>query len=158
MRMVHFVAAAAFLVACHGAAQAIPIGIVDAGFEDPPTSTSSIGAVSGWTISGSGAGVWNIGASPLGFWTVGATQGNQVAFVGREAPSGTPASIATEMPPLRAEIPEKRSDRARRDSVEANGRFINHLPGCRQGMILTPLAAWLLLPDSRAFGLETFWL
>ncbi len=94
MRMVRFVAAAAFLVACHGTAQAIPIGIVDAGFEDPPTSTSSIGAVSGWTISGSGAGVWNIGASPLGFWTVGATQGNQVAFVGREAPSGTPASIS----------------------------------------------------------------
>ena len=50
------------------------------------------------------------------------------------------------------------SDRARRDSVEANGRFINHLPGCRQVTILTPLAARLLLPDSRAFGLETFWL
>ena len=42
--------------------------------------------------------------------------------------------------------------------MEANGRFINHLPGCRQVTILTPLAARLLLPDSRAFGLGTFWL
>ena len=42
--------------------------------------------------------------------------------------------------------------------MEANGHFINHLPGCRQGTILAPLAARRLLPGSRATGLETFWL
>ena len=39
--------------------------------------------------------------------------------------------------------------------MEANGRFINRLPGYRQGMILAPLSAWLLLPGSGAFGLRT---
>ena len=43
--------------------------------------------------------------------------------------------------------------------MEAIGLFINHSPGCRQAMILAPKqAAWLLLPGSGAFGLETFWL
>ena len=42
--------------------------------------------------------------------------------------------------------------------MEANGHFISHLPGCRQGTILAPLAAGRLLPGSRATGLETFWL
>ena len=43
--------------------------------------------------------------------------------------------------------------------MEAIGIFINQSPGCRQGMILAPMpAAWLLLPGSGAFGLETFWL
>ena len=37
--------------------------------------------------------------------------------------------------------------------------FIDQSPACRQGMILVPKpAAWLLLPGSGAFGLETFWL
>ena len=43
--------------------------------------------------------------------------------------------------------------------MEAIVVFINQSPGCRQGMILAPKqAAWLLLPGSGAFGLETFWL
>ena len=42
--------------------------------------------------------------------------------------------------------------------MEASGVFINQSPGCCQGMILAPKpAAWLLLPGSGAFGLETFW-
>ena len=42
--------------------------------------------------------------------------------------------------------------------MEAIRVFINQLPGCRQGTILEPKpAAWLLLPGSGAFGLETFW-
>ena len=37
--------------------------------------------------------------------------------------------------------------------------FVNQSPDRRQGMILAPkLVAWLPLPCSRAFGLETFWL
>ena len=36
---------------------------------------------------------------------------------------------------------------------------INQSRSCRQDMILAPkLAAWLLLPGSGAFCLETFWL
>ena len=43
--------------------------------------------------------------------------------------------------------------------MEAIRVFINQSPGCRQGKILAPKpAAWLLLPGSGAFGLETFWL
>ena len=43
--------------------------------------------------------------------------------------------------------------------MEAIGIFINKSPGCRQGMILAQKsAAWLLLPGSGAFGLESFWL
>ena len=43
--------------------------------------------------------------------------------------------------------------------MEAIGIVINQSPGCRRGMILAPEpAAWLLLPGSGAFGLETFWL
>ena len=43
--------------------------------------------------------------------------------------------------------------------MEAIGIFINQSPGCRQEVILAPKpAAWLLLPGSGAFGLETFWL
>ena len=60
-----------------------------------------------------------------------------------------PGCVRSSLPRLRWSRPCV-SDRARRDSVEANGRCINHLPGCRQGMILAPLAARLLLPDSRA--------
>ena len=41
--------------------------------------------------------------------------------------------------------------------MEAIGIFINQSPGCRQGTILAPKpAAWLLLPGSGTFGLETF--
>ena len=43
--------------------------------------------------------------------------------------------------------------------MEPIGIFINQSPGCRPCMILEPKpAAWLLLPGSGAFGLETFWL
>ena len=48
----------------------------------------------------------------------------------------------------------------RRNSVEAKGNLLTISPGCRrQGTILAPLAAELLLlgPGSGAFGLETFW-
>ena len=38
-------------------------------------------------------------------------------------------------------------------------RIFNQSPCCSQGTILPPKpAAWLLLPCSGAFGLETFWL
>ena len=48
---------------------------------------------------------------------------------------------------------------SRRGAMEAIGIVINQSPGCRRGMILAPEpAAWLLLPGSGAFGLETFWL
>ena len=41
----------------------------------------------------------------------------------------------------------------------AIGTFLNQSPGYRQGMILGPRpAAWLLMPSSGGFGLETFWL
>ena len=43
--------------------------------------------------------------------------------------------------------------------MEVIGIFINHSPGCSQGMVLAPKpAAWLQLPGSGAFGLETIWL
>jgi hypothetical protein len=38
----------------------------------------------------------------------------------------------------------------RRNAVEAIGRFINQSPGCRQGTILAPVAAWQPLPGSWA--------
>jgi hypothetical protein len=37
-----------------------------------------------------------------------------------------------------------------RSAVEAIGRFINQSPGCRQGTILAPVAAWQLLPSRGA--------
>ena len=43
--------------------------------------------------------------------------------------------------------------------MEAIWIFIIQSPGCHQGMILAlKPAAWLLLPGSGAFGLQTFWL
>ena len=48
---------------------------------------------------------------------------------------------------------------SRRGAMEMIGVFFNQSPGCRQGIILAPKpVAWLLLPGSGAFGLETFWL
>ena len=41
--------------------------------------------------------------------------------------------------------------------MEAKGNLLTISPGCRQGTILAPLAAELLLLGSGAFGLETFW-
>ena len=41
--------------------------------------------------------------------------------------------------------------------MEAKGNLLTVSPGCRQGVILAPLAAGLLLPGSRTFGLDTFW-
>jgi hypothetical protein len=38
----------------------------------------------------------------------------------------------------------------RRCAVEAIGRLINQSPGCRQGTILAPVAAWQPLPGSGA--------
>jgi hypothetical protein len=38
----------------------------------------------------------------------------------------------------------------RGSAVEAIGRFINQSPGCRQGRILAPVAAWQPLPRSGA--------
>ena len=35
--------------------------------------------------------------------------------------------------------------------MEANGRFINHSPGCRQGTILAPVAAWHFCPAAGPF-------
>ena len=57
--------------------------------------------------------------------------------------------------------PAHKSGSERRSAVEANGRFINHSPGWRQGTILAPVAAWQLLPGSGAvsalghFGTKT---
>ena len=65
--------------------------IVNAGFESPPTTTFNAGPITGWTISGSGAGVWNINNDPLGFWNVHAPEGNQIAFV---SPSDNPGPAA----------------------------------------------------------------
>lgn len=78
-------------------AEAVPIAIKNSGFENPPTSSFIPGAITGWTIAGSGAGVWNINpvsGNPLGFWTTPAPEGNQIGFVAREIPTPGPASIA----------------------------------------------------------------
>jgi PEP-CTERM motif len=75
------------------AMRATTIFIADAGFEDPTTDVSTAGSITGWTITGSGAGVWNLHDHPTGFWGVDAPEGKQIAFVGRESPAG-PASIS----------------------------------------------------------------
>src|SRR5689334_13922254 len=63
------------------------------GFESPQTTTFNEGPITGWTISGTGAGVWNINAEPLGFWNVPAPEGNQIAYVSPADNSG-PAAIS----------------------------------------------------------------
>lgn len=70
------------------------IPITNPGFEDPPDAVFNTGPITGWTISGSGAGVWNINAAPLGFWDVGAPEGKQIAFVARETEPGVAATIS----------------------------------------------------------------
>jgi hypothetical protein len=75
-------------------AQADPIPITNPGFEDPAVSTLNNGPITGWTITGNGAGVWNINNSPLGFWTVPAPEGNQIAYVSGNLPPFSSASIS----------------------------------------------------------------
>lgn len=86
--------AVALMMGAQVSAWATPIFITNAGFEDPPTSGVNVGLFTGWNATGSGAGVWNINAAPLGYWNTSAPEGNQIAYVGRENPSGTPASIS----------------------------------------------------------------
>src|SRR3990172_1766088 len=75
-----------------GPGQASAVLITSPGFEDPVASAvCCINTVTGWSISGSGAGVWNINDFPLGFWTVSAPQGKQIAFV---SPAPNPGSFA----------------------------------------------------------------
>src|SRR4051794_10829856 len=87
-------AALALLVGGVGEAKASFLTITNAGFEDPPISTYNNGPITGWTISGRGAGVWNINADPLGFWNVPAPEGNQIAFVSTASAPGSLASIS----------------------------------------------------------------
>jgi hypothetical protein len=75
-------------------ADAGPIGIVNAGFETPATTGFNVGPFAGWTLNGSGGGVWNINAASQGYWMALAPEGQQVAFVGRDQPTGMPASIS----------------------------------------------------------------
>lgn len=75
-------------------AQAGLIPIINAGFEDPPTTTFNNGLITGWTISGSGAGVWNINDAPLGFWDITAPEGKQIAYVSPAPAPGNAASIS----------------------------------------------------------------
>jgi hypothetical protein len=56
------------------------IPLINADFESPATA-STTDSVTGWTITGSGAGVWNINAYATAFWDVPAPDGNQVAYV-----------------------------------------------------------------------------
>jgi hypothetical protein len=42
------------------------------------------------------------------------------------------------------------SSSERRSAIEAIRRFTNQSPGCRQGTILAPVAAWQPLPGSEA--------
>lgn len=81
------------LLGLSGSAWATPITILNAGFENPPTALSTAGNITGWVITGSGAGVWNLNDNPTGFWSVTAPKGKQVGFVGREDPGGA-ASIS----------------------------------------------------------------
>ena len=86
------VAGAAILSA--GVAQAVPISIVNFGFEQPDT-TQTMTTISGWTQTGTGgSGVWDINAFPAGFWNVNAPQGSQVAFLSGASVPGSPASIS----------------------------------------------------------------
>ncbi len=80
------------LVGVCGAANAISVSIVNAGFEDPPTTFYTNGPVTGWSIGGSGGGVWNINVSPLGFWTAPAPEGRQIAWV---SPAPAPGSFGS---------------------------------------------------------------
>lgn len=75
-----------------GAATATSVSIVNAGFEDPPTGSYTVGAPTGWTLGGSGGGVWNINVSPLGFWTASAPEGRQVGWL---SPAPSPGSTAS---------------------------------------------------------------
>ncbi|MFA6560985.1 MAG: hypothetical protein WCV00_03650 [Verrucomicrobiia bacterium] len=73
--------------------QAIPISILNAGFESPGVGSVSTSPAN-WTVSGGGAGVWNINASPSGFWTVPAPEGNQIGFVSSAPSPGSPATMS----------------------------------------------------------------
>lgn len=74
------------------AANAVSVSIVNAGFEDPPTTSFTNGPVTGWSLGGSGGGVWNINASPLGFWTASAPEGRQIGWV---SPAPAPGSFGS---------------------------------------------------------------
>ena len=80
------------------------------------------------------------------------------------APPGPPEADPDPGPRLRhrgLRAPAHKSGSERRSAVEAIGRFINQSPGCRQGTILAPVAAWQPLPGSGAvsalghFGTKT---
>jgi hypothetical protein len=76
-----------------GVAQAVPISIVNFGFEAPDIGTTS-SVITGWTQTGGGSGVWDINAFPAGFWSVPAPQGSQVAFLSNAPSPGTAATIS----------------------------------------------------------------
>ncbi len=73
------------------------INILNPGFENPVVGNISQ-SITGWNITGSGAGVWNINITPSSplcspCWTVASPEGNQTAWVAPgPLPSG-PASI-----------------------------------------------------------------
>jgi hypothetical protein len=79
--------------------------------------------------------------------------------------SGRPVPVPPQANTTPAPSPSRRvslgTGSERRSAVEAIGRFIEQSPGCRQGTILAPVAAWLRLPGSGAvstlghFGTKT---
>jgi hypothetical protein len=86
--------AAAAVLTCHCPSHAGSISIVNAGFEDPATTSFTDSGATGWTLSGTGGGVWNINADPLGFWNVPAPEGNQVGWLSPGPVSGGPATYS----------------------------------------------------------------
>ena len=54
-------------------------------------------------------------------------------------------------PPQGLRAPAHKSGSERKSAVEAIGRFINQSPGCRQGTILAPVAAWHPCPAAGPF-------
>lgn len=76
------------LMAPHTAG-AVPVTIVNPSFESDTFGGCCLNnSITGWAISGSGAGVWNINDFALGFWTVPAPDGKKIAYVS-PAPSGS---------------------------------------------------------------------
>lgn len=85
---------AAALLAGAGPAGAVPVTIINPGFEAQPQVPNSFGTgnPTGWIVTGSGGGWWNITSNV--FWNSAAPEGNQVGFVARNDPTPGPASMS----------------------------------------------------------------
>lgn len=85
-------ALAAFGILFAAPVGAVPVTILNPGFESSPAVL--LGQVTDWSPTGGGSSVWNINAAPLGFWTVPAPQGSQIGVLSSAPHPGSPASFS----------------------------------------------------------------